>query len=139
MKINFNDPMFIDKFLVSNEVISKKKVFWGWFILISCVILYISAVILQIVFTGNSTYNGIVAQFQILFSVSMVVGTVKPSYVIAFSLNALNACLVTSNYIRTGDSSVIAGIIVPCLTILILATIRMFDKGVHAKMKKIVG
>jgi len=139
MKINFNDPMFIDKFLVSNEVISKKKVFWGWFILISCVILYISAVILQIVFTGNSTYNGIVAQFQILFSVSMVVGTVKPSYIIAFSLNALNACLVTSNYIRTGDSSVIAGIIVPCLTILILATIRMFDKGVHAKMKKIVG
>lgn len=138
MKIDINDPAFIDKFLVSNEVISKKKIFWGWFILISCVILYILAVIIQIKFTGRSNLNGVVAQLQILFSVSMVVGTVKPSYIIAFGINAMNAVLVTINYIRTGDSSILPGIIVPCLTIIILATIRMFDKGVHAKMKKIM-
>ena len=47
MKVDLNSPYFIDKFLVSNEVISKKRIFWGWVILISCVMLYILAMVVQ--------------------------------------------------------------------------------------------
>lgn len=123
MKADINNPYFIDKFLVSNEAVSKKKVFWGWVILISCVVLYIIAIVVQARFTSGTNLSGIIAQLQVLFSVSMVVGTVRPSYVIAFSLNLINAAIVTISYIRIGDASILPGVIVPIITIIILATI----------------
>ncbi|GFN31376.1 putative bifunctional diguanylate cyclase/phosphodiesterase [Paenibacillus xylaniclasticus] len=138
MKVDLNNPYFIDKFLVSNEFVSRKKQFWSWFILVSCGMLYILSMVIQAAYAGKMSVNGIIAQLQVLFSVSMILGTAKPSYKIAFSLNFINAGIVSVNFIRTNDISILPGTIVPIITIMILAIIRMFNKGVNAKIVKIV-
>lgn len=138
MKVDIDNPHFIDQLLVTSEWDSKRRIIRGWVILLACLTLYILAIIVQARYTGRTIMNGIVAQLQVLFSVSMVVGTVRPAYAIAISMNLLNAGIVAVNYFRTEDPAIVPGFIVPIITIIILATIRVFDKGVNAKIKKIV-
>lgn len=138
MKVNVDSPNLIDHLMVSGGDASRRKAFWGWVILVCCIILYITTMVIQARYTGRTIMNGVVAQLQVLFSVSMVIGTVRSSYAIAISINFLNACIVGMNYLRTEDPAIIPGFIVPLITIIILLTIRVFDKGVKAKIKQIV-
>lgn len=138
MKIDLNDPYFVDKFLVSNEVISKKRILWGRIILISCIFLYFFVAFAQPFFADNADVIRFLAPFEIFFSVTMVLGTVKSAYKIAFFINFLNMVCTLLYYFYSMDLSVLPSMVIPFIAIIVVATIRLFDKGVHAKIHKIV-
>lgn len=106
--------------------------------LVFCLALFIASAILQAKSTGTTAFSGIVAQFQVLLSVFMILGTTPKAYIFSISINAINSFIVFIGFTRQKDTTIIPGIIIPLITILVILIIQYFSQKLNKKINEVI-
>ncbi|WP_373486284.1 diguanylate cyclase domain-containing protein [Acetobacterium malicum] len=100
-----------------------------------CLILYFTAIVLELRLSATTSIAGVVAQLQVMVSVYLVVAVRDKGYQIAVAINILVALIVAFIVvIGAGNLSAIPGVIVPICTIITISIITFYEKGFESKL-----
>lgn len=100
-----------------------------------CLILYFTAIVLELRLSATTSIAGVVAQLQVMVSVYLVVAVRDKGYQIAVAINILVALIVAFIVvIGAGNLSAIPGVIVPICTIITISIITYYEKGFESKL-----
>ncbi|WP_026394419.1 GGDEF domain-containing protein [Acetobacterium malicum] len=100
-----------------------------------CLILYFTAIVLELRLSATTSIAGVVAQLQVMVSVYLVVAIRDKGYQIAVVINILVALIVAFIVvIGAGNLSAIPGVIVPICTIITISIITFYEKGFESKL-----
>lgn len=109
----------------------KKQVIWIKIII--ALLLYLSTVIIQSKSTSSNGVDGILAQFQVIISIYLVLSAKKTGYLIALIANLLNSMSVIRFFLN-GNVDAAPGIIVPLGTIFTISILSLFSRHLHSKI-----
>ncbi len=87
--------------------------------------LYAGSLVLQSILTSASNVVGVIAQFQVVISVFLVVNRPRLGYIVALGANGACLLLLTSRYVYARDLPVLPGIFI-CLSTMVVLTIVSF-------------
>ena len=94
----------------------------GRFKIAAFLALYALAFLLQATLTSASNLSGVVAQFQAVISVFLVVNLPRPGYIVALGANGACLLILASRYFLLHDLPVLPGIFI-CLSTMIVVSI----------------
>ncbi len=97
----------------------------GRFRIAAFLALYALAFLLQATLTSASNLSGVIAQFQVIISVFLVVNLPRPGYIVALGANGACLMLLTARYALARDLPVLPGIFI-CLSTMIVVSIVAF-------------
>lgn len=87
---------------------------------------------------GGTAISGIVAQFQVMISVYLVVSVIKKGYVIAVILNMWEFAMVFRVLFWYGDTDAAPGIIIPMGTLIVISIIYLFGRRLNRKIAEVI-
>ena len=116
-----------DRFFSACDRLRKKKRDAN-LVALAYLILFALSIVLQSKAISSSNIGGIIAQFQVMISVFVVVVISKRGFIVAIVANLMQSLLVVVLVIFQGYISALPGILVPYSTILILFVIFVNDR-----------
>lgn len=137
MSSNKNNHHLVNEYLETNEKRSTNN-FLSTTKLVVCIILFIISAGLQAKIAGSSSISGLIAQFQVVLSVFILLGTTSYAHNVAIGINVLNSLFVFAGYMQHKNPTVIPGILIPLITIIIILVIRFFSKKLNQKINEVI-
>lgn len=108
-------------------------------ILILGIVLFVIATIIQAkVQDFANGWQGMIAQFQVMISVFLVVFVPKKGYYAALFLNVILSVVVTLQVIVANNTSALPGIVIPVSTIVIVSIIELYGSRIRQKANEII-
>jgi diguanylate cyclase (GGDEF)-like protein len=105
----------------------------SYFKIVLYLVLFLASSLFQGRLSSGSNLTGVVAQFQVLISVILVMSIPRIGYFVALVANALQLLLLTGLFLFIGDSTVLPGLVVCLCTMLTLTVISLFGRRLHRK------
>ena len=103
------------------------------------IILFIVLTILQIqIYSNINGWQGIIAQFQVMVSVFLVIGVKKNGYMIVVFMNSFVFLITLAHVIVEQDVHAIAGIVIPLCTIITVSIISLYRRKLNNKAKEVI-
>lgn len=135
---NRTDDNLINRYFEKKEQIYESK-YLSYFKTASCVLCLLLFLLIVIIETRTTsdTITGILAQFQVMISVYLVVSAVKNGYIIGVSINIIQFLLVAVNVIYRGNIRSAPGLILPICTIVTITIIYVFSRRLNQKYEEI--
>lgn len=99
-------------------------------------VLYVFIIIVETRISSD-TITGILAQFQVMISVYLVVSAVKNGYIVAISINIIQFLLVAINVFSRGNIRSAPGMILPICTVVTITIIYVFSRRLNQKYEEI--
>ncbi len=136
---NRTDDNFFNRYFEKKENVYENK-YISYFKIITCflcLVIYAVIIIIETRITTDNTITGILAQFQVMISVYLVVSAVKNGYIIGVSINVIQFLLVARNVFSRGNISSAPGMILPICTIITITIIYVFSRRLNQKYEEI--
>ncbi|PKM59338.1 MAG: hypothetical protein CVU99_13945 [Firmicutes bacterium HGW-Firmicutes-4] len=100
-----------------------------------CLLIYFTAIFLELLLSSTSSIAGVVAQLQVMVSVYLVVAVREKGYQIAVAINILVSLIVgVTVVIGAGNLDAIPGVVVPICTIITISIISFYEKSFDTKL-----
>ena len=96
-------------------------------------LLFVASFFVQGRLSSTSNLVGVVAQFQVMISVVLVMAIPRVGYFVALAVNAAELLLLTGYFLVLGDSRVLPGLFVCLCTMLTLTIISLFGRRLQRK------
>lgn len=124
-------------YLENKKMAGENKV-TSWIKITLCLILFCTALLLQINLSSTTSFAGIMAQIQVMVSVYLVVAIRDKGYHIAVFINLLVSLIIGIRIVFiTGNMAAIPGIVVPLGTIITISIIMFYERSFDAKLSQI--
>ena len=88
--------------------------------------LYALSFILQGSLTSASRFSGVIAQFQVVISVFLVVNLPRPGRIVALGANGACLLILASRYFLLGDLPVLPGIFICLSTMIVVSIVSLY-------------
>lgn len=96
-------------------------------------VLFVASIVLQGRLSSSSNLNGVLAQFQVMISVFLVMSIPKIGYFVAMGVNTAELLLLTVLFFVLGDSRVLPGLFVCLCTMLTITVISLVGRRLNRK------
>ncbi|MDO9493389.1 GGDEF domain-containing protein [Acetobacterium sp.] len=124
-------------YLVNKKMAGENRVASGIKIGI-CLLLYLTALFLQIRFASTTNIAGVIAQIQVMVSVYLVVAVRNKGYQIAVGINILVSLIISIRIVfLTGNLDAIPGVVIPFCTIITISIISFYEKSFEIKLTEV--
>jgi len=124
-----------EKNYLENKKTAEESMVASWLKIGICLILYFTAIFLELRLSSTSSIAGVVAQLQVMVSVYLVVAVRDKGYRIAVAINVLVSLIVgIVVVIGAGNLDAIPGVVVPICTIITISIISYYEKGFDTKL-----
>lgn len=135
---NRTDDNFFNRYFEKKENVYENK-YISYFKIITCFLCLVIYVFIIIIETRTTvdTITAILAQFQVMISVYLVVSAVKNGYIIGISINVIQFLLVARNVFSRGNIRSAPGMILPICTIITITIIYVFSRRLNQKYEEI--
>ncbi len=136
---NRTEDNFLNRYFEKKEQSLESSKYMSYFKMITVIICLLIYVAILIVETRDisETVTGILAQFQVMISVYLVVSAVKNGYIIGVSINVIQFLLVAINVFSRGNVRSAPGMILPICTIITITIIYVFSRRLNQKYEEI--
>ncbi len=136
---NRTEDNFLNRYFEKKEQSLESGKYLSYFKIttfILCLLIYIFIIILE-TREISDTVTGILAQFQVMISVYLVVSAVKNGYIIGVSINVVQFLLVAINVFSRGNTRSAPGMILPICTVITITIIYVFSRRLNQKYEEI--
>ena len=136
---NRTEDNFLNRYFEKKEQSLESSKYMSYFKMVTVIICLLIYVAILIVETRDisETVTGILAQFQVMISVYLVVSAVKNGYIIGVSINVIQFLLVAINVFSRGNVRSAPGMILPICTIITITIIYVFSRRLNQKYEEI--
>lgn len=136
---NRTEDNFLNRYFEKKEQSLESSKYMSYFKIITfflCLLIYIFILVVE-TRSVSDTVTGILAQFQVMISVYLVVSAVKNGYIIGVSINVIQFLLVAINVFSRGNVRSAPGMILPICTIITITIIYVFSRRLNQKYEEI--
>ena len=101
--------------------------------IVAYLVLFVASFFLQGQLSSGCNLTGVVAQFQVLISVFLVMSIPRIGYFVTLATNTTELLLLAGRFLLIGDTRVLPGMFVCLCTMLTLTVISLFGRRLHRK------
>lgn len=128
----------LKKYYLENKRMTGEKKVISRIKITLCLIVYLTALWLQINLSATPSLSGIMAQIQVMVSVYLVVAIREKGFQIAVFINILVSLIIGIKIVfMTGNMDAIPGIIVPLGTIITISIIMFYERSFDVKLTQV--
>lgn len=125
----------LKKNYLENKMASEESKVASQVKIVICLILYFTALFLQVRLVALTNIAGVMAQIHVMVSVYLVVALRNKGYRIAVAINVMVSLFIGIRIVLlTGNLEAIPGVVVPICTIITISIISFYEKSFDTKL-----